>query len=65
MSTMVLMKNQFHKKKIAVTYPDNPQIIIQQCSKESNNKGQLISECFNEKSVLSKIRTKKFLKFLP
>ncbi len=31
------MKNQFHKKKIAVTYPDNPQILVQQCSKESND----------------------------
>ena len=32
MSAMVLMKNQFHKQKIAVTYPNNPQIIVQQSS---------------------------------
>ena len=32
MSTVILMKNQFHKKKIAVTYPNNPHIIVQQSS---------------------------------
>ena len=32
MSTVVLMKNQLHKKKISVTYPNNPHIIVQQSS---------------------------------
>ena len=32
MSAVALMKNQAHKQKIAVTYPNNPPIIIQQSS---------------------------------
>ena len=32
MSAVAIMKNQFHKQKIAVTYPNNPQIIVQQSS---------------------------------
>ena len=39
MSTVVLMKNQFHKKKISVTYPNNPHIIVQQCSVLKSNDG--------------------------
>ena len=32
MSAVALMKNQAHNQKIAVTYPNNPHIIVQQSS---------------------------------
>ena len=49
MSTVVLMKNQLHKKKISVTYPNNPHIIVQQCSvSKSNDSNDQIKEDMSE-----------------